>query len=94
MNTWSTLDECVRYLQAKESCHHSAVLQEQIEAMNCTPVGAKVYLPNIIVRAFEYFATSRADALRTHLKTHSEESQTNATNLTFPALIQVLYGDI
>ena len=36
------------------------------------------------------FASSRAGNLRRHLKTHSGKSQTNATNVTLPALIQDL----
>ena len=34
------------------------------------------------------YASSRAGDLRKHLKMHSGESQTNATNVTLPLLVQ------
>ena len=40
------------------------------------------------------YATSCADVLKTHLKTHSGKSQTNATNANMHALLQAIWGHI
>ena len=40
------------------------------------------------------FVPSWADVLRTNFKIHSEKSQTNATNMTMPHLMQVISGNI
>ena len=50
----------IRHLHTKESSSQIDVLKQQVQSMSCVPVGQKVYHPEIMVRAFEYFATSRA----------------------------------
>ena len=39
---------------------HTEVLKEQVSAMGVVPVGHTIYSPEMIVRAFEYFSTSRS----------------------------------
>ena len=60
IDRWSTLEEAVRFLNCKECNNKMSVTKDQVEAMCSAPVGNKVYNPEIIIRAFEYFATSRS----------------------------------
>ena len=60
INRWSIIDEIIRFLNNKEPDNHMDVLMEQVSVMCTVPVGTKLYSVEIIVRAFEYFATSRS----------------------------------
>ena len=66
IDRWSAIDEVLRYLHSRESDEKLTVLKEQIAAMSGAPVGKKLYSPEIMVRASEYYSTSRA--LYTRLK--------------------------
>ena len=57
--TWSTFHENVRYLTNVDIDDKKNILLEQSECMATTMVGQSTYPPEIIRRAFEYFATSR-----------------------------------
>ena len=59
LDTWSRLEEALRFLNLREIDQKMKVLQEQFEAMRATPIGKKIYSSEIIIRAFEYFCTSR-----------------------------------
>ena len=53
-------NEAVRFLNSKECNNKTLVMKKQVEAICSAPVGNKVYDPEIIIHAFEYFATSRS----------------------------------
>ena len=57
---WSTLEEIVRFLKSKDVDHKQKILLEQHEVMNSRKVGSIKYGPEVMTRAFEYYATSRA----------------------------------
>lgn len=59
LDSWSKLDEVVRFLRCKESTRHENVLQQHIECMKGNDIGAKIYSTDIMIRAFNYFASSR-----------------------------------
>ena len=60
VNCWSKLDEAIRCLRVKDLSRHETVLQEQIQSMRPQQVGKKLYSPEVVVRAFTYFASSRS----------------------------------
>ena len=55
LDKWSRLEEALRFLNLRETDHKQDVLREQLQAMHVTPIGQKVFSPEIIIRAFEYF---------------------------------------
>ena len=59
LDKWSKLEEALRFLHSKKLDNKTMVLVEQFSAMSTTPVGKKLYNHDIIIRAFEYFSTSR-----------------------------------
>ena len=60
LNSWSKLEEIVRYLHLLPSDHKTDIIQQQISAQAPKRIGYFLYDTDIITRAFEYFATSRA----------------------------------
>ena len=60
LNSWSRFEEALRFLKLREVDQHTKVLQQQIESMRAAPIGTKIYSTEVIIRAFEYFCTSRA----------------------------------
>ena len=60
LNTWSRIEEVIKFLHNKVDSQHEKVLKEQIKCMEPKPVGKKVYTPEQMTRAFEYYATSRS----------------------------------
>ena len=60
IKSWSILDEAVRFLTAMEFDNRKTVLHQHVLSMIPRTVGTKNYSPEIIVRAFEYFSTSRS----------------------------------
>ena len=82
LDTWSKLEECIRYLRTKEMDHQQTVIQDQMHVMTPAKVGMTLYGPEVIVRAFEYFATSRTlyKRLRKDLKLPSETTLTRITS--------------
>ena len=59
LNRWSQLEEALRYLNSLELDQKKSVLLEQCVSLGTTKVGTLKYSSEIIVRAFEYLATSR-----------------------------------
>ena len=60
LNTWSILEEAISFLNLMEKNQKKQVLLEQVFAMSpLVCVGDKKYNTETIVRAFDYFATSR-----------------------------------
>jgi len=60
LKTWSSLEENIRYLKYCEiDGKKKEVLQQQLHAMGPQQVGKPRYTPDTIIRAFQYFATSR-----------------------------------
>ena len=59
VHVWSVLEEITRYLKNIEIDHKKCVLQPHLSAMAPT-VGKTMYSQELIVRAFQYFATSRS----------------------------------
>ena len=82
LNSWSRLEEALRFLHFKETDQHTKVLQQQVESMQAAPIGTKIYSTDIIVRAFEYFCTSRAlySKLRNDFKLPSIATLTRLTS--------------
>ena len=82
LNTWSRIDEALRFLNQKEFNNHEKVLQQQFDAMKPVRVGHKVYSPDTLVRAIEYFSTSRClyGKLRNDFKLPSEKTMSNLTS--------------
>jgi len=58
--SWSALEEILRYLQNLEVEEKKKNALEQLELLGPRRVGKPLYSPETIVRAFQYFATSRA----------------------------------
>ena len=82
LNTWSRIEEAVRFLQNKEESRQEKVLHEQMKCMEPGKVGEKVYTPEVMMRAFEYFATSRSlyGKLRKDFKLPSEKILSSLTS--------------
>ena len=57
---WSTLNEIIRFLQNKVMDHKKEVLMRSLVALGKNAVDQKLYSPEVIVQAFDYFATSSA----------------------------------
>lgn len=60
VSSWSILDEIIRFLSSKELDNKEEVMLQQVSAMGPRRIGEKLYSPEMIVRSFGYFATSRA----------------------------------
>ena len=60
VNKKSALFEAVRFLKNKESLHQSNILFKRLNAMRKVNVGEVLYTPDIICRAYEYFAMRRS----------------------------------
>ena len=61
LNDWGKIIELIRFLNSRETPHKVQVLCEQIESLSSVnTVGKKVYELETVLRAFEYFAISRA----------------------------------
>jgi hypothetical protein len=60
IKTKSALFEAVRFLKNKESSHQSNILFEHLNVMRKVNVGEVLYTPDIICRAYEYFAMRRS----------------------------------
>ena len=60
LSSWSAVKETVMYLHQLEETPKVTILHQQIKSMAPVMAGKTYYDPETIVRAFEYFATSRA----------------------------------
>ena len=58
--SWSALEETVRYLNCHEETSKTQILHQQLRCTSARKFGMKLYDADTIVRAFEYFVTSRA----------------------------------
>ena len=74
LDAWSKIDEVLRFLHEKENTHHEEILLEQMDNMRPPKVGSKLYSPETMMRAFDYYAHSRSmyRKLRKDLKLPSE----------------------
>ena len=50
----------VRYLHSYEETRKTRIIHEQLKASSTRKFGTNMYDPTAIVRAFDYFSTSRA----------------------------------
>ena len=58
LNSWSAIEETVRYLHTYEESHHVTIIHDQLRAMRPSGGNRKIYSPEDIVRAFSYYALS------------------------------------
>ena len=82
LNKWSTIQEAIRYLHTMEIDNKKDVLRQQMKSMKACCVGEKKYELDTIVRAFQYFATSRAtyNLLRNDYELPSVQTLTRSTS--------------
>ena len=62
MSSWSALEETVRFLHNHKEDHKVEVLHQQMEAMGGIKGNKcnRIYSPEVLVRAFSYYALSRS----------------------------------
>ena len=100
LDKWSRVEEAVRFLKNSEMTQHQKVIKQQIETMNVKKVGEKTYSPEVIVRAYEYYATSRTtyNRLRNDLKLPSVRVLQNITskvnNLSDKKFIDEIFSNV
>jgi len=82
INRWSILSEAIRFLDSKVVEDKTGVLMEHVNVMSKTKFATKVYPVETVVRAFEYFATSRAlyNRLRDDYKLPAVKTLTRITS--------------
>ena len=82
LNSWSRINEALRYLANSELNQHQKVLIEQFDSMKPTKVGKKKYSASVLTRAFSYFTISRSlyDRLRDDFQLPSIKTLTNITS--------------
>ena len=59
LDSWSKLEEAIRFLRNKPWTQKMLVLKEQIESIGDKKIGEKKWSNDGIIRAFKYYATSR-----------------------------------
>ena len=60
LKSWSAIVETVNYLHSHKPMHKFQVIHQQLQSMFTKNKHTKLYSPEVIVRAFDYFATSRS----------------------------------
>ena len=60
LNSWSAIEEIATQLSTFETAHKTDVIHQQLKILLSNSVGTKLYSPDVIIRAFSYFATSRS----------------------------------
>ena len=60
IDSWSKLEEAIRFLQHQPLNHQKLVIKEHLESMVTHKSGEKIYNTETIVRAFKYYASSRS----------------------------------
>ena len=60
LKCWSAFDANLKYLSSVEVTNKQTVINQHISAMCSKTVGQKMYCPDIIIRAFQYFVLSRS----------------------------------
>ena len=59
LDSWSALEETVRFLDMHKGEHKVDIIHQQIQVMGAAGGNRKVYPPEVLVRAFSYYALSR-----------------------------------
>ena len=79
---WSQIEEALRELSQLPINRFKTVIKEQTKVMSTQVIGQRVYDPEILVRAFQHFVTSRASykMMRGNLKLPSEKTLTRLTS--------------
>ena len=82
LNSWSAIEETVRYLHTYEESHHVTIIQDQLRAMRPSGGNRKIYSPEDFVRAFSYYALSRSlyQRMREDFKLPSVSTLSNITS--------------
>ena len=82
LKTWSGLEENIRFLNCLELDNKKEIIQQQLQAMGTQRVGQPLYAPEIVIRAFQYFATSRSlyQRLRQDFQLPSVQTLTRITS--------------
>ena len=60
LKSWSAIVETVNYLHSHEPIHKVQVIHQQLQSMSTRNKHTKLYSPEVLVRAFDYFSTSRS----------------------------------
>ena len=100
VNKWSRIEEAICFLNNAEESHQENVLKEQIHSMKPTKVGEKRYSPETLIRAFEYYSTSRClyERIRKDYKLPSVNTLTNLTskvnNTSDKAFIKEVFSNL
>ena len=82
LNSWSAIEEIIRYLHTHEESHQVKVLHDQLRAMRAEGGSRKIYSPEDLVRAFSYYALSRSSyqKMRNDFKMPSISTLSNITS--------------
>ena len=82
LNSWSAIEEIVRYWHTYEESHHVTIIHDQFRAMRPSGVNIKIYSPEDFVRAFSYYDLSRSlyQRMRENFKLPSVSTLSNITS--------------
>lgn len=82
LNSWTALEEAVMFLHRHEESAKVQVLHQQIALMAPVKVGTRLYNAETVVKAFDFFVTSRAlySKLRNEYKLPSIRTLTRITS--------------
>ena len=82
LKTWSALEENIRYLNSMLVDSKKVVIQQQLHVMSTHQVGKPLYTPDVVIRAFQYFATSRSlyERMRQDFQLPSVQTLTRITS--------------
>ena len=82
LKTWSALEENIRYLNSMKMDNKKQVIQQQLQAMGTKQIGKPLYTPDVVIRAFQYFATSRSlyEKVRQDFQLPSVQTMTRITS--------------
>ena len=82
LNSWSAIEETIRYLNAHKESQQVTVLHDQLRAMRAKGSNRKIYTPEDLVQAFSHYAWSRTlyQKLRNNFKLPSESTLTSITS--------------
>ena len=58
LNSWSALEETVRYLHTYEESEKVKIIPQQMQVSGVSRGNRKLYTPDVLVRAFSYYAVS------------------------------------
>ena len=60
LNLWSALEETVRYLHTYEESEKVKIIHQEMQVSGVSRGNRKLYTPEVLVRAFSYYAVSRS----------------------------------